>query len=199
MRRIFLMLLTLISSGACLIGSVSAQESSVFRYASDPFSEEANEKESTSAKEANGEETESAESSYDSYASWPSGNKNLVQRKAMFRTQQRELRIATRQWYGYSASRPPVFGNPYYMEAYSPSLWRTPRTKSVEFVRAVWLVLPTQKLVGVSLGSLYVRGGVCQIAASSAHQPFRDPAQNLRPSRAVRDVTGVRRVNVRVA
>lgn len=124
MRQTAVTFSLLLVSALSLAGSAFAQDGSVFRYASDPFSADA--AEDASAKEATPDASvESAEEkpSYDSYASWPSEGKNLVQRKAIFRAQQREMRIAARQWYGDSASRPAVFGNPYYMDAYAPSLW----------------------------------------------------------------------------
>ncbi len=126
MRRITLMLSTLLIVAGYLVGPVAGQDPSVFRYASDPFAEDAVEAAEAPTEDATSEgDADSAgkETSYDSYSSWPSGAKNLVQRKAIYRAQQRALRIAARQWYGYSASRPPVHGNPYYMDVYAPSLW----------------------------------------------------------------------------
>lgn len=127
MRRIILLLSTLVITGA-LASLAVAQSPSVFRYASDPFSEDTDEATDASAEteDADSEESSADKESYDSYASWPNGGKNLVQQKAMYRAQQREIRIAARQWYGYSAARPPVYGNPYYMDAYAPSLWSQP-------------------------------------------------------------------------
>lgn len=54
-----------------------------------------------------------AEPSYGSYEP-PLATKSLVQQKAMFRNQQRQLRIEARRWYGFSQSRPTVFASPYW-------------------------------------------------------------------------------------
>lgn len=113
MRRISLFVVSLVMAGGFALASANAQDS-VFRYAADPDASEAADTASTESGE---------EESYNSYEAWPTSGKSLVQRKAMFRAQQREMRIASRKWHGYTASRPPVFGNPYYMDAYSPSLW----------------------------------------------------------------------------
>ena len=68
-------------------------------------------------------DADSDEPTYESFKSGAKDARSLVQQKAMFRAQQREYRVAARQWYGYSASRPPVFGNPYFLDVYSPALW----------------------------------------------------------------------------
>ncbi len=117
MRRLAMMLPTaLLILGATLVGSVDAQES-IFRYATDPFSAE----ESTEApsEEVMDEPTKVSEDteatpSYDSYSSWPTAGKHTVQKKAIYRAQQRELRIANRLSNGYSASRPEIYVNPFY-------------------------------------------------------------------------------------
>lgn len=117
MRRISMVLVSLIVSGACLVGSSAGQDDSVFRFAETEGND-------ASLSDVKGQEEESKEeSSYDSYDSWPRDGKSLVQQKAIFRAQQRELRVAARKWYGYTASRPPVYGNPYFTDVYSPSLW----------------------------------------------------------------------------
>ena len=123
MRR-FALMPALIIVGATLVGSVSAQES-VFRYATDPFSAEDSAEATTEdqdapprpAAEASAEATE-AGSSYESYSSWPTSGKHTVQKKAIFRAQQREQRIASRLQNGYSASRPAIYGNPFYTVSY---------------------------------------------------------------------------------
>lgn len=101
---------------AAATGTVAAQESA-FRFASDPFTGD------TTREDGNQpvrDESESKESTTESYESWPTADgRDAVQKKAMFRAEQRQLRIASRRWYGFSQSRPVVAAVPY-MTNYSP-------------------------------------------------------------------------------
>jgi hypothetical protein len=114
MRRFFTTL-TFITLAA---GTVAAQDAT-FRFASDPFSaeERGNAEKETAEKSATSIENAS---SYESYETTP-GTIGLVQKKAMYRAEQRQMRIEARKWHGFSQSRPVVNSDPY-MTAYTP-LW----------------------------------------------------------------------------
>jgi len=108
MRRFFTVLVVV----AVVTGSIAAQES-VFRFASNPFAGTSRDGNTESmAVRDSGENLE--QTTIESYESWPSADgQSAVQKKAMYRAEQRELRIAARKWYGFSQSRPVVTAVPY--------------------------------------------------------------------------------------
>lgn len=113
MRRFFMTLIFV----ALTTATVSAQQEGRFRYATDPFAEAPSApSESKPTEEA--KPTESA-SSFSSFESQGTESISLVQKRAMFKAEQRQLILASRQWYGYSQSRPVVFADPY-MNHYYP-------------------------------------------------------------------------------
>ena len=101
-----------------LIGGAAVAQESTFRYASDPFDTEKR-SEVTSTEDVVDAAAGDFEASFESGAK--SEDISLVQKKAMFRAEQRQLRIESRRWYGHSQSRPIVLANPY-MTSYTP-LW----------------------------------------------------------------------------
>ena len=106
---------------ALAVGTATAQDST-FRYESDPFStEEGQPAANTVAADVDSPDVDKQGSSYESYESSPTSVPSLVQKKAMYRAEQRQLRIASRRWFGFSPSRPAVVGNPY-MTSYRPIL-----------------------------------------------------------------------------
>ena len=98
--RQFLALLTIAFLAA---GSVAAYGQD-FRYSSQPTV-------SSADTETTESESGSEEASFETYDS--ATPQSLVQKKAMFRAEQRQLRLASRRWQGYSQSRPTVVSNPY--------------------------------------------------------------------------------------
>lgn len=112
MSRIVLSISTFTVLASLLVGS-SAGQDPIFRYDSDPLPKEAANS-PIKTQDSSDEEKENPKNAYESYESWPSGGKSARQEKAIFRARQRELRIASRKWYGYSASRPTVYGNPHF-------------------------------------------------------------------------------------
>lgn len=101
-----------------LIQGVVAAQESTYRFGSDPFKTTQDEETTTTPSTVEDEASESDSS----YQSWPSLDaQSLVQKKAIFRSEQRQLRTAARQWYGFSQSRPVVVAVPY-MTNYHP-LW----------------------------------------------------------------------------
>jgi hypothetical protein len=116
MRRFFTTLIMI----AFAAGTVAAQDAA-FRFASDPFS--ADEAKTTDSEKVSGQGNNPVKqaTSYDSYESGSASAKSLVQKKAMFRAEQRQLRIASRKWYGFSQSRPAVLAAPH-MTTYNP-IW----------------------------------------------------------------------------
>ena len=112
MRRVCITLFMIVLGS----GALTAQDST-FRYASDPFATAAV---ATEDKEAPTDATKAVES-YDSYASEITPGKSRLEQKAVYRAEQRQLRIESRRWYGHSPSRPMMLANPY-MTSYSP-IW----------------------------------------------------------------------------
>ncbi len=112
MRRFSITIILL----ALTAGSVAAQEPT-FRYVKAPYVGQ--ERIETAETETTTAETPESPS-YDSYESMVSGQ-SRVQQKAIFRAEQRQMRIESRKWYGYSQSRPVVTANPYMNSYYSPT------------------------------------------------------------------------------
>ena len=111
--------LTVLFFVVAAFGTAQAQESA-FRFASDPFSGDSAPESGTPTVREAGKYAEAATT--ESYKSWPNAEgRDAVQKKAMFRAEQRQLRMASRNWYGFSQSRPVVTAVPY-MTDYSP-LW----------------------------------------------------------------------------
>lgn len=108
MQRFFLTLILVALSTA----TVAAQEAR-FRYATDPFTGEDKTEET---KVADPVVTESERPSFSSYES--SSPMTLVQQRALYKSQQRQMVLASRQWYGHSQSRPAVHANPYMAHYY---------------------------------------------------------------------------------
>ena len=96
-----------------LCSAMASAQESAFRFAAQPYVGSA-----ANSEDAPADSTEANDSSsYESYENAPAVS--LLQKKAMFKAEQRLLRIASRKWYGYSQSRPVVLANPY-MNHYRP-------------------------------------------------------------------------------
>ena len=155
MRRFVLTITTLTLFGSTLIGSSFAQDA--FRFASEPFESgevaaPSDEVESEPARDSEA----SGSATLESYESWPSAAKSPRFQRAAERARQRDLRIAARKWYGLSASRPEIHGNPHYsytsgvnswvpVNWYSQTLpWYYPR-QSYSAIRATrWIAVPAE-------------------------------------------------------
>lgn len=88
-----------------VVGTVNAQNTP-FKFAADPFDGE------QSASDAK-TKTSAPVKGERSYESLDIDGDSLRQKKAAFRAEQRQLRIASRNWNGISASRPMIMQNPY--------------------------------------------------------------------------------------
>ena len=129
MQRIILVLFLV----AVVTGSVSAQRSS-FQFRDDQF-----EKDTEAPGDPSPESTdESSLSPSDKYRSYrqAADAKSLVQRNAMIRADQRRRRLATRQWFGYSNSRPIAAAVPF-MTHYSP-MWTSNPWTPYHWYGAYW-------------------------------------------------------------
>ena len=93
--------------------AAAQQEAQFVEYANDPFSVSQRNEEPQDLTTRS--ERDNTVSSYESKENLMSP----VHRKAQFRSQQRQLLLASRKWYGHSQMRPVVYANPY-MTSYTP-------------------------------------------------------------------------------
>lgn len=86
----------------------AAQQKGFFRYAADPFEE------TESAPADVRDEATPSPGQPSSFSSYETQDEiSPVHRRAMYKAQQRQLLLASRQWYGHSALRPMVRADPY--------------------------------------------------------------------------------------
>ena len=154
MRRFVLTIITLTLFGSTLIGSSFAQDG--FGFDSEPFvGGETATASDTSDPEPVVDVEGSSAGSLESYESWPSAARSPRFQRAAERARQRDLRIASRKWYGLSASRPEIHGNPYYSYTagvygpwlpgnwYSQALpWYYPRQSYSALGATRWIAVP---------------------------------------------------------
>lgn len=111
---------------ALAAGSAAAQQGT-FRYAAEPFVAQ---QVGSADVETVASEGQDAGESYDTFDS--SSTQSLLLKKAMHKAGQRQQRIDSRKWFGYSQSRPTVNANPYmsYTPFWVGRTWRQSHTWS---------------------------------------------------------------------